>query len=73
MGVYFADTGKAPKRDRTEWHMKEFSSDPDRRNNRPKSIGSQSWEVALRPGAAGNTSNPVSGKYSFTFVLFYGP
>ncbi len=31
----------------------------------------QVWEVALRPGTAGKTPNPVSGKYSFMFVCLF--
>ena len=37
---------------------------PDRLQKRPKPIGNQSWEVALRLGTAGKTSNPVAGKTS---------
>ncbi len=44
---------------------------PDRRENRPKPVANQSWEVALRPGAAGKTSKPASGKCSFMFVYLF--
>ncbi len=39
-----------------ELHIKAYSADPGSSNkNRPEPIGNQSWEVALRPGSAGNT------------------
>ncbi len=54
-----------------EWHRKEFTRIPDRRTKRPEAIGNLSWAVALRPGTAGKTSNPASGKDSFMFVRFW--
>ncbi len=46
---------------------------PDRLTKQPKPIGNQSRTVALRPGAAGKTSKPVSGKSSFMMMFFSGP
>ncbi len=40
---------------------------PDRRTNRPKPIGHQSWTAALHPGTAGKGSSPASGTSQFMF------
>ncbi len=64
---------EAPKRHIKEYHRKELPWDPGSSKNKPKPIGNQSWKVALRPGTAGKTSNPVPRKYSFMFVRFSEP
>ncbi len=61
------------KRHIKDWHIQKYPSDPGSSKNRSKPVGNHAWEVALRPGTAGKTSNPIFGKYSFMFAWFSGP
>ncbi len=64
---------KAPKRLIKQWHRKDFPPHPESsKKKRPTHIGSQSWEVALRPGTTGKTSNSVSAKKSFMCLRLLG-
>ena len=54
-------------------HKGVFPEIPDRRTNRPKPIGNQSREVALRPGTAVKTSNPRFRKIFLYVCVSLGP